>query len=296
MKALLLSLIACSCFIAQAQNYYQDFSNAFEQADTAVCEAVLQEWEQVASPSAEYYTSAFNFHYWLAQEEVVQLNYGTPPENEEVLIISDSLGNPVGFMASVLQYDEQHLEQAFAIIDDGIERFPNRLDMHFGKIYLLGELQVWEPFTGAILNCLDQSEKNDMLWAWTLNEPAEISKDDFLGSIQEYQASLYFTGEDSLLPNIVKISEKVLNIYPGHLESISNLGAVMMLNEQPKEALKYLKQAENINKVDPVVLSNIAYTYIMLKDYKKAKKYYKKVLKYGSEEDKAFAQSQLEQL
>jgi tetratricopeptide (TPR) repeat protein len=107
---------------------------------------------------------------------------------------------------------------------------------------------------------------------------------------------LFNENDDKLMPYIRKIANKVLEYYPGHIPSISNLGISYLVTKEYDKALSYFKKAEKINPGDAIVLNNIAYTYELTGDIDKAIVYYRKIVKYGNDEERKFAERAIEEL
>ena len=70
-------------------------------------------------------------------------------------------------------YLDEDINNAISVIDEGINKFPNRLDMRFGKIYALGQLENWELFTEEVIRTVKYSKINNNKWTWTNNQPKE---------------------------------------------------------------------------------------------------------------------------
>jgi tetratricopeptide (TPR) repeat protein len=117
-----------------------------------------------------------------------------------------------------------------------------------------------------------------------------------LGTIQSYQVQLYNTGDDSLLNDMGKIASAVLKYYPDHIESLSNLSVVYLLQKEYEKALEILLRAEKINPEDYIILSNIAQAYKLKGDSVNSIKYYKLTIKYGDDQAKQFAKEQIQTL
>jgi tetratricopeptide (TPR) repeat protein len=200
---------------------------------------------------------------------------------------------PVGFLYEETYYDPEILQKGMEYIATGINKFPNRLDMRFGEIYMLGQIKDYENFTKQIIQAVNYSATNNNAWTWSNSKPVEDPKAFFLSALQDYQVQLYNTESDEQLENMKRIAEAILKHYPDHVESLSNLAIVYLLSEQYDQALQPLLKAEKINPKDAIVLNNIAQTYKLLGETKKAIKYYKRTIKYGDAETQHYAQEQI---
>lgn len=297
--ALIFILLLTGLFLpASAQNFKADFNRLISKKDTAAAAKVLADWKAAKPDDAELYVGYFNYYVQKSKTEVIQL--GDKPKGEDALRIMDPDSTnraPVGYMYGGVFYDPVVLDSGFAYVDAGIAKFPTRLDMRFGKIYMLGETQNYESFTREIIKTIDFSATIENKWTWTNNEPlGNDAEKTMLTSIHDYVVQLYNTEDDSLLDNMRRISEAVLKYYPKHVESLSNISITYMVSADFDKALTYLLRAEKAAPKDYIVLANIAHCYLEKGDTKKAIKYYELTAKYGDEPRKAYANEKLQEL
>lgn len=205
-------------------------------------------------------------------------------------------GNVVAYLSSKDLYDTNLLQKTFKYFDEGISKFPDRLDIRFGKVYILGQIEDYENFSKEIVKTIQYSTKNKNNWLWSENEKLEGGEKEFLLSIQDYNNQIYDTNDDSLLKYMKQINEEVLKYYPNHVESLSNLSIVSLISKNYDEALSYLLKAEKLAPEDYIVLNNIAYAYKLKNDKTNAIKYYNLVKKFGTEEAKTQAENELKKL
>lgn len=276
---------------AQTLDEYNALAN---KKDTLAQQALLKKWEKTGANDPDFYVAAFNYYVNRGRREVIAMKAGTPEGN--ALVLKDSLGNIAGYFDSNIAYEQKDVQKAVSYIDKGIAKFPDRLDLRFGKAYLLGENKDWQEFTNTLFAVIDQSDKIKNKWKWKGGTPLEDPKAYMLGNLQTYVLQLYNTGDDSLLPNMAQIAARVLTYYPDHIESLSNLSIVFMLQNQPDKALIALLKAEQIDPSDTIILGNIAHCYLMKGDTANALKYYENIVKNGDSESKAFAAEQISKL
>ena len=279
------------------QTFKQQFNDLVSKKDTLGQQQLLEKWEKTDSNDPELYVAHFNYFAKKSKKEIVRLDgNGKGKEGFQVMDKDSSKKEPVAFLYGDTYYDQDILKKGFDYIDIGIQKHPNRLDMRFGKIYMFGQIENYEKFTTEIINTIDYSAKNKNQWTWSDNKPLDNPKQFFLGSLQDYQVQLYNTENDDLLDNMKRIAESILKYYPDHIESLSNLSIVYMLQKQYDKALEALLKAEKLNPKDYIVLSNIAQAYKLKGDTKNAIKYYELTMKHGDEQAKKYAQGQIDEL
>ncbi|MBE7442823.1 MAG: tetratricopeptide repeat protein [Flavobacteriales bacterium] len=279
------------------QTFKQQFNDLVSKKDTSGQQQLLEKWEKTDGNDPELFVAYFNYFVVKSKNEIITL--GQNPKGKDVLQIMDqdtTKKEPVAFMYGDIHYNPDLLSKGFNWINKGIEKHPNRLDMRFGKIYMFGQIEDYETFTKEIIKTIDYSAINQNEWTWADSKPLDDPKEFMLSSIQNYQLQLYNTENDDLLDNMKRIAETVLKYYPDHIESLSNLSIVFMLQKQYDKALEPLLKAEKLNPKDYIVLSNIAQAYKLKGDTKNAIKYYELTLKHGDEQAKKYAQGQIDEL
>ncbi|UUV22587.1 tetratricopeptide repeat protein [Paenimyroides aestuarii] len=280
--------------ISLGQNKYDKFKLLFNQNDTIELQKLLIDWRKSNANDPELYTSEFNYYFSVSKNEFVSLQQNIVDENSYEII--DSLGNVAGYLTSNVSYNKEKLDKAFVAIDEGIRKFPNRLDMRFGKIYAYGKIEDYANFTKTIVETVEYSVINNNEWLWTEDLKNEDGERVLLETVQSYLVQLYDTENDNLLPNMITIGETTLKYYPKNVEILSTTAIAFLLMKNYDKAIYNLKNAEQISPQDYIVLNNIAQAYKMKGEKLNAIKYYELVAKYGDEETKYQALENIEQL
>jgi tetratricopeptide (TPR) repeat protein len=277
-----------------AQDYRSEFNTAFQNGDTTKQKETLIKWEAADPKNAELFTSYFNYYFQKSRKEVISLTQQEP--QGESLALHDSAGIK-GYMGSKIMFDPKILQMSFDKIEQGIKLYPDRLDMRFGKIYVLGQVKEWQRFTDEIIKTIQYSAKNKNNWTWTNNAKKDDGEKFFLGALQDYQVQLYNTGDDNLLQQMRSIAEEVLKLHPDNVENLSNVGITYLVTAKYDDAIKAFLRAEKIAPKDIIVLGNLAHAHKLKGDKQKAIGYYQKVADSdGDPNMKEYAKKQIEEL
>lgn len=292
-------IFSLTLLLSQAfgQDFKQQFNDLVSKKDFKGQINLLEKWEKTKTNDPELYVAYFN--YYVTKSTTEEITLGNNPKGENVLQIMDNDSTkkePVGYIYGDTYYNTKLLNKGFDLIDKGIDKNPTRLDMRFGKIYMLGKTENYEKFTQEIIKTIDYSDVIKNKWTWTDNKTVDDPEKFMLSAVQDYVLQLYNTQNDSLLDNMKRIAETVLKYYPNHVESLSNLSIVYLLKKEYDKALEPLLKAEKIDDKDYIVLSNIAQAYKLKGDNKKAIEYYELTVKYGDEQAIKYAKSQIELL
>lgn len=278
------------CF---SQSYKTQFDQLLQQGDSLQQIQLLKKWATEDPENPELMTSYFNHYFFQSQEEFIGVTLKRP--NSHAIEFQDSTGQ-TGYFGSQIIYKEDLLQKAFSKIDEGIEKFPNRLDMRFGKIYALGQTEDWENYTDEILKSIRHGEKINYKWTWTYNENFKDDQEFFLSTLQDYQVRMFSLGEDELLVNIRKIAEEILKYNPEHIQSLSNLAITHLFKQEYNKGIQVLLEAEKIDPSDDVILGNLAHAYKLNGDPDHALIYYEKMLKLENPDAVEFAKEQIKAL
>ncbi|HEY3403636.1 MAG TPA: tetratricopeptide repeat protein [Ohtaekwangia sp.] len=277
---------------ASGQTRVEKFKQLKTDKDTLGQRLLLEEWQNATPDDPELYASYFTYYIEKSRTEKIRPVH---TDQGKYLPLKDSAGHITGYMYGEATYNPDYLVPGFERIDEGISKFPDRLDMRFGKIHMLGEIHDYDSFTTEIVKCIVYSGVNKNAWLWTMNEPVKNPKDFLLTNTQSYVNHLFSYG-DVQVKNVRRIAEATLSVYRDHIMSLSNLGITYILEEDYEKALEALLKAEKKSPKDAVVMGNIAYVYSKLKDNKKAGEYYQKMIQFGDADAKTFAREQLNKL
>lgn len=274
MKHLLVFLFIISVHFCFGQDFQMEFIYLLRKGDTLKQRELLEKWEKNNPDNPELYISYYNYY----------LNKAKQGSSK------DSAGN------ELMDRNAVFVQKALLKMEEGIDYFPDRLDMRFGKIYALGQMENWQEFTNEIVKTIRYSDTNNNGWIWTNNEKLPDGKTFMLSSIQNYQLDLFKTKNDNLLVNMQTIANEILQLHPDHIESLSNLSITYLVLNDYDKGIDYLFAAEKITPKDPIILSNIAHAYKLKGDKKKSIKYYKKVIKHGEKDMGEYAKKQIKEL
>jgi tetratricopeptide (TPR) repeat protein len=280
--------------LASAQSNYEKFTKLFIDKDTTKIKSLLAAWEKSDPNDPEFYTSAFNFYFSNSKRDIISID--ERQRTKETFQLTDSTGKVVGYFNSNVSYDPEKLGKALGYLNKGIDKFPDRLDIRFGKSYVLGAIFDYENFTTEIIKTIEYSNTISNNWLWTKNEKLEDAQNFMLGTIQSYLRQLYDTEDDNLLKNMKQIGEVALKYYPDRIEILSTTAIAYLLTKDYDKAIGYLKHAERLNPQDFIVLGNIAQGYKLKGDKANAIKYYELYEKYGDAQAKEQARDNIETL
>ena len=291
MKHLFTALFCCLFFTPRihAQNYKQEFEKLCEKGDTIKQRSLLAKWEKARPNDAELYIAYFNYYVSRSKTEIV-----TKVSHPAAATTKVKSKQKSGY-TSEIGYRPEPLALGFKYINAGMAKYPDRLDIRFGKIYMLGETQKYAQLTQEIVNVINYSTTIQNKWKWTDNKLLEKPEQFMLSAIQEYVAQIFNAGK-SQADNMKEIAETVLKFYTKHVESLSDLGIVYTMQGDQNNALKYFLKANAIEPKDFIVLNNIANIYNKKKDTTNAIRYYEQALKYGDTEAKELANKELKRL
>ncbi|MFM7770873.1 MAG: hypothetical protein ACKO8Q_09980, partial [Bacteroidota bacterium] len=241
---------------------------------------IIGEWEK-ATPNADdidLYIAQFNYYFSTAKREIVRFETSEQGGENFSLQVLDSVTEAVGYLNSEITFDQNRTKMAYAYIEKAKEKWPNRLDLYFGKIFSAGIEGNYNILVKEILSVLQWSKNNNCKWLWS-DGPLENAQSFVLENVQAYEAQIWETNTDELLDEMLLIAEKMLELDSRFVPALTDAGIVYLSWKRNDEALAFFKRAERINKRDLVLLSNILTCYKRMGNSKMVAKYEKKISK-----------------
>ncbi|MBR4801562.1 MAG: hypothetical protein IK041_02000 [Bacteroidales bacterium] len=281
-RAFLLAVAALFCITAFSQTrkeLYDSLSQSFKDGDSVQTAKIIADWERLYPKDAELYSVYANLYYSKAMKEVMIISR-EKPEDEEYMVGQDSLGNEI-YMYSIVDLEDDMVDKAVSKLEEGIAKFPDRLDFRFGLAHILLETERHQEMVDALGKIVERSRENGNKWTWTLDEKWDGGEDGLMSSLQAYFNDL------NNVPDGMERAEsyvnKVLQYYPKNIMFLNDKAIFAYERGDMDGALKELLNIHQIAPNDAVVINNIAYIYESKKDKANALKYYKLLEKIGDE-------------
>jgi hypothetical protein len=271
--------------------FKQNFDRLTTAGEWDAIPSLLERWESSSPDEAELFIAQFNYYFHACRQEIVTM-VDTQPWTEHLVVTDTLTGDTTAYMFSQLVYNDSIFELAMSAINRGLKLYPRRLDMHFGKIYILRERGVIQAHVEAIKRVINEHAKYHDRWLWANAKPLEDVDETFTGAIQDYCYAL-FNLPQAELDGVEQISTLMSQLYPSDVRFYSNLGACRLMRQDFSTALPFFLKAHELVDDDPVVLSNIAYTYRMLGDTETSIAWYQRLAAVGSDEEAVFARQQI---
>jgi tetratricopeptide (TPR) repeat protein len=292
-KYFLLLIPSLFCLHLSAQSLKDQFAQAFTKDDTTAEIRILAEWNKTVHDDPDRYVDAFNYYAKRGLTEVLSLT--STKNSSNAFELKDKKNKTVGYLGSTPSLNQKFINEGFACIDSAITKFPNRLDMRFGKVYVLGRVFDYDKFTQEIIRAIDYGQTINNKWLWRDGKPLDNPEKFMLGTVQSYFIQLYDAGDEHVA-NMRRIAESVLKYYPDNVENLSDVSITYMIGKEYNKALVALTRAEKIAPQDLIVLNNIAFCSAQMGDKENAVKYYGLVIKYGDDDAKKNANQKIKAL
>jgi len=165
----------------------------------------------------------------------------------------------VGELSYDVTYDVNATNVALEYFFTNVVYFQNRLDLIDGVIYVSRKAELWDKHYRALVAKLILSKKYDHHWYTTHDKAMHpFTQKDFLYKFQSDVAKLISIGEDKTNELVLKVSLKMIDLYPKSIYGYSNVAYIAYINKEYKKAKKYFEKALELEPNDEVIKKNLA--------------------------------------
>lgn len=292
MRTLTPLLLVLFSYTATSQTYQERFEALFYSDTTLeVVLPILKAWEAAKPKDAEMFVSAANYYLMASQEEIMNLSPTPPETGEEALEIRDSTGEIQGYMYKMIVRNDSVAAIGIEYLDRGIAAHPLRLDMHFGRCYMLRELKMYDQHIDTFKKLFELDEENGDKWLWTGDVPMDEVEVDFKTSMHEYAIAI--ASSNIPMEQTVDALKTAIDYYSDEPMFYNDLGVAYFYDGNLEMAQEYFQEAYELDTSDMVALNNVAYVYYLNKDFDAARELYEILAESDNPDDVAIAQEQL---
>ena len=219
-----------------------------------------------AQTTGDEYAEVFNEHLNAGLKSSITMSVDLPlyAYNTEVMTLQDTVtGGPAGYMyEGYFITDSAQVDSAVMTLQEGIRKFPNRLDLYFGLAATYLYIDQPDMMIYIVEKVMKQEKKNKGKWLWTADEPVPDDIDYVYERVQEDFAR-FWAAED--LERCERVAQMAVKYYPKRAEYWNNMGVVAIwkedFSEKPnfKKAMKYFQKALKFKPDDELIKANIEY-------------------------------------
>lgn len=221
------------------------------------------------------------------------VNISAGDQKDAIAVLTDpKTGKQVGSIAS--GPDLALLKRSAAILEAGTKRFPQRLDIHVGRMAMEQRGKDVDAVKAAVLDLLVATAKDPGAMRWI--DGAKIDGDPLAKALGEVEARirwLYSFEKDETDKVAQDCALKALELAPDNVELLNFAAIRHLYRGEWKEGREYLLRAEKAAPQDWIIQHNIARASAELGDKADALKRLKAIIKAvpGTDDAKAAEKS-----
>jgi tetratricopeptide (TPR) repeat protein len=270
--------------------YKSRYLELIRSGDFEALEEHLADWEAVSAEDPELFIAYFNYYINIARNEQTGV-FENPPSRGEYMVVQGENDEPIGYMYSKIVYDAELSERALSYLARGIELYPDRLDMHLGAVYALGNLERYRDQADYIQVLLKEGKDNGNIWYWSDYQPLEKSEEEIMLIYSDYYKLWTEIATEYTIELLRETAQLQLDLYPEIVYGYNFLSQAYQYTGQYDLALKTLLEALERFPEDYIIVHNIGLAYENMGDKDSALEYYSMLKNYPDLIDQNYVES-----
>jgi hypothetical protein len=255
LRVSLLCLILPTCVLALSGGEFQALMSDIQSKNYAPVESFLKLNHDTMKKDPEYFVVLLNYVLSKGYESSLTVAKGTPRAGDLELRDKDT-GEIAGFIGS--RPDENLILDGISQTQAALKYFKSRLDIHFGIVAAVERIMRWDIVGDQLVTMLETSKEINNQWIWgPVGSMSGKPKEFMIQNILPRTASLFRVDSEIADRAFIKVSQKLIDIYPDLIYGYANLGALYLAKKEYSLAEKYLKQASQIDPNDEIVRGNL---------------------------------------
>lgn len=255
------------------ESYYSDtFDQYIEENNIESASKTLDEWATITPKSANWYCSAMILYKSMGAYSISENVIPSKP-NDDILynIIKDP---QFGIFYSIpeIKTNKEYLDKLINYAHEGINLYPNRLDLRQGLIYSLNDILDFTNAKAEIINLINYSAEINTQWL-KYNNTAYNGGDKsidltirrenyFINIIGEILYKWCQPGTIGIPKDALEVAKLLHEKYPNNSKSNFLLGTIYISNDDLENASKYIDIAFTLDPTDVIIIANRAKFYL----------------------------------
>lgn len=272
--SLVIALLAAAALAADMKGRFYEL---VEKKDLNGAEQVLQEWEAGSPKDVELLICYANLYLRKAREGEVRIE--TRPAEEGKAESADT-----GKTSTRHYYDPDMTKKAADYLESALEIAPNRLDVHYGVLYVHRETGNDGGLLSAMERTLKYTSQHSKELIWKDGKP--LDRDPSLGvpsAIQDHAVYYFSQKTRSGMERALAIATLLDRYYPDNVEVLNSIGAMHSTAQQWKEAIPHFRRAHRLKPEDSRILMNLGICFSRLGDRKAAVAHYRRIVELNND-------------
>jgi tetratricopeptide (TPR) repeat protein len=256
----------------------------------------LIKWQRADGKDPEVYIAWFNYYINRKMKTGMAIDASIDTKKPYMIITDPESGKVVGYLGDKVYYDYEDVMSAIGYLDAGLCLASNRLDMHFGKIHILGAIGEYEKQAAVVNQVLERAVKNRHQWLWNQNKSLPDGKQFLLDNVQHYHESWFQQKTKASMDAILAVSVKQIALFPDQMSGYNVLSYYYNIQNRKDEAMRVLLKAYSVKKDDYIIIGNIGMLYEDMKDKENARAFYAIMIKSTDPEISSWAKNRIKRV
>lgn len=229
---------------------------AISRGDATAQERFLERTRSSEADNPEWYVTAANF-YFSKSDQVMTIST-KPPEPGDLVLTDQGTGQVAGSISQA-PVNAKDLTTANAILREGSQRFPERLDLRFGLAHILQSAGEADQQIAVLEATANYAAAHAAQLHWVNGTEVPSPAEQFIPeTLQEY-AKFYFDQESPTASQFgLAIAQISIRYYPRHPYAYNSLAGYWYTKNDLTQAASFLHQAYDLDPSDSLVIFNLA--------------------------------------